>query len=207
MISLFLDTSSYNMIVGIYRDTEELYLSVEENDNNLSEKLLPTIKKVFNSVNLSLSKIDRIYIVNGPGSFTGVRIACTVAKTIAWALKKEIIPVSELELLATTDTDKQNSLTLIDARRDCVYAGIYDKNLNATTVDSYTTLESILSKVDDDTGIVSYDSFKFETILPKINIPRIIEKHKNDQPMNPHALNPNYLKRTEAEEKHDSSCG
>ncbi len=207
MISLFLDTSSSKMIVGIYKDTEELYLVTEDNDNDLSEKLLPTIKKAFEYASLSLSDIDRIYVVNGPGSFTGIRIGCTVAKTIAWSLKKEIIPISELELLASTDTNGKKKIVLIDARRDFVYAGIYDKDLNVLVDDSYITLESILLQKDEETVLISQDSFEFETMLPKPNIPFIIEKHKNDQSVNPHSLNPNYLKKTEAEEKHDSSCG
>lgn len=207
MISLFLDTASHNMIIGIYKDTEELYLLIEENDNQLSEKLLPAIKNAFDSTSISIKDVERIYVVNGPGSFTGIRIGCTVAKTMAWTLKKEIVPISELELLASTDTDGNNKLALIDARRDCVYAGVYDKELNVIEPDCYTSLESVLSSKENDTVVISHDSFDMGTMLPKVNIPSIIEKHKNNQPINPHSLNPNYLKRTEAEEKYDSSCG
>lgn len=207
MISLFLDTAASKMIIGIYKELEELYLSIEDSDNQLSSKLLPAIKKAFSNINLSVCDIDRIYVVNGPGSFTGIRIGCTVAKTIAWALKKEIIPISKLELIATTDVEGKNKLALIDARRNFVYAGLYDKDLNVIVEDCYTSLESILTKVGEDTVKVSPDSFTFETMIPKYNIPLIIEKHKNDLPINPHGLNPNYLKKTEAEEKHDSSCG
>ncbi len=207
MISLFLDTAYHNMIVGIYKDTEELYLSIEENDNRLSEKLLPAIKRAFDCTNLLLSNIDRIYVVNGPGSFTGVRMGCTVAKTIAWSLEKEIIPISELELLASTETTQNNKLALIDARRDCVYAGVYNQELGVIKEDCYTLLETILSNMEEDTVMISYDSFDFETMIPKINIPLVIEKHKFDHSIDPHLLNPNYLKRTEAEEKHDSTRG
>ncbi len=207
MISLFLDSASTYMMVGIYRDTEELYLKIEENDNQLSEKLLPAVKKAFDTVGIPLSNIDRIYVVNGPGSFTGVRIGCSVAKTIAWALKKEIIPISELELLASTDTGDQNKIPMIDARHNSVYTGIYDAELNSLMEDCYTSLDEILPKITENTVVISTDSYDFETMLPKVNIPLIIEKHKQDTPVNPHGLNPNYLKRTEAEEKHDSNCG
>lgn len=207
MISLFLDTAAHDMTIGIYKDTEELYLLTEENDNHLSEKLLPAIKKAFESISMTVNNIDRIYIVDGPGSFTGVRIGCTVAKTIAWALKKEIIPISKLELIASTDTNGKKKLALVDARHNCVYAGMYDTTLNSVIEDCYTSMEEILSKMNEDTAIISSDSFDFETMIPNSNIPLIIERHKNDDPINPHELKPNYLKRTEAEEKHDSSCG
>lgn len=207
MISLFLDTASHDMIIGIYKDTDELYLSIEENDNHLSEKLLPAIKKAFESISMQVKDIDRIYVVNGPGSFTGVRIGCSVAKTIAWALKKEIIPISKLELIASTDTHGKNKLSLIDARHECVYAGMYDEKLNVIKEDCYTSLEEITSNINDDVVVISNDSFDFETMIPRIQIPLLIEKHKNDVSVNPHELKPNYLKRTEAEEKHDSNCG
>lgn len=205
MISLFLDTSSNAMIIGVYKDTEELYLKMEQSDNQLSEKLLPNIQIAFDQLGFPISKIDRIYIVNGPGSFTGVRIGCTVAKTIAWSLHKEIIPISELELLASTDTYEKNKISLIDARREFVYAGMYDKDLNPIMTDTYISLDNLFANKDNQAIMISYDSFDFETMIPKVNIPLIIEKHKNDQSIHPHQLNPNYLKRTEAEEKHDSA--
>lgn len=207
MISLFLDTAAHDMTIGIYKDTEELYLLTEENDNHLSEKLLPAIKKAFENISMTVKDIDRIYIVDGPGSFTGIRIGITVAKIIAWALKKEIIPISKLELIASTDTNGTNKLALIDARHDHVYAGMYDAALNSVMEDCYTSIGEIIPKINEDAVVISSDSFDFETMIPNPNIPLIIERHKNDAPINPHELKPNYLKRTEAEEKHDSSCG
>lgn len=202
MISLFLDSSASYMIVGVYQDLKQLYLTVEKNDNHLSERLLPAIRKAFDSLSLSVHQIDRIYVANGPGSFTGVRIGVAVAKTLAWALKKEIIPISELELMASTSEEKQ-CIALIDARRNFVYAGIYDKNLNSIMKDQYIALDTLLEKNDENTILVSGDTFEFDTILPDFKIEKVIEKHKNDTPINPHELKPNYLKRTEAEEKND----
>lgn len=206
MISLFLDSASSYMIIGIYKDTEELYLKIEKNNNHLSEHLLPEIKQAFDVARKSIWDINRIYVVNGPGSFTGVRIGVAVAKTIAWALHKDIIPISELELIASTDTGEKNKISLIDARRECVYAGVYDKDLNLIMKDTYISLKDLLEKKDNETVMLSNDSFAFETMTPKVNIASIIEKHKNDIPVNPHELKPNYLKRTEAEEKRDTVC-
>lgn len=204
MISLFLDSASYFVVVGIYQGTEPLYLKIEQNDNHLSERLLPMVKEAFDSISMKLSSLHRIYVVNGPGSFTGVRIGVTVAKTIAWALKKEIIPISELELMASTETDSSIKIPMIDARRSYVFAGIYDADLNSVMKDSYISIDELLSKKDDNTVLISADTFSFDTKIPEFNISEIIEKHQNDQPINPHELKPNYLKRTEAEEKYDS---
>lgn len=205
MISLFLDSSNTNMVVGIYRDTETLYLKVEQCNHDLSERLLPSIQEAFKKVGIPISKLDRIYVVNGPGSFTGVRIGCTVAKTIAWALQKEIVPISELELLASTDTCGKSKIALIDARRECVYAGAYDNDLNPMMEDAYISLNDLFQKKDNEAIMISNDIFDFETMIPKVDIKRIIEKHQFDAPINPHQLNPNYLKRTEAEEKYGAT--
>lgn len=204
MISLFLDSASHFVVVGIYQDTEPLYLKIEQNDNHLSERLLPMVAEAFDSISMKLASIDRIYVVNGPGSFTGVRIGVTVAKTLAWSLQKEIIPISELELMASTETDSSIKIPMIDARRSYVFAGIYDQELNPIMKDCYISLEELLTKKEDDTVVISADTFSFNTKIPEFNISEIIEKHQHDQPINPHELKPNYLKRTEAEEKYDS---
>ena len=200
MISLFLDSSTSYIIVGIYRDLEQLYLKIEPNDNHLSERLLPAIRTAFDKISMSINEIEKIYVVNGPGSFTGVRIGVTVAKVLAWTLKKPIISVSELELLATTCSN-QKCATLIDARRDCVYAGIYDGELNVIMKDQYISLEDLWNQKEEDTVLVSADKFSFDTILPDFHIEKLLLKHQNDMPTEPHELKPNYLKRTEAEEK------
>ena len=76
------------------------------------------------------NQIDNIFIVNGPGSFTGTRIGVTVAKVMAWSLNIDIIPISSLEIMASYDSDKKYVCSFIDARRGFVFAGVYDKELN-----------------------------------------------------------------------------
>ena len=143
--------------------------------------------------------IDCIFVVTGPGSFTGVRIGVTVAKTIAWALNINVIPISSLEFLATHKTQKRYLVPLIDARRGNVYAGIYDNELNNILPDKLVSYEQLAKNLDDTYEQVSYD-FDY-MVKPKLDILKVINKHLDDTPMNPHLLNPNYLKLTEAEER------
>lgn len=198
MISLFLDTASTNIVIAIYRDLEEVFTLIEKNDNHLSERLLPNIKQAFQTIQLKITDVDRIYVVNGPGSFTGVRIGVTVAKTMAWALKKDIVPISELEFLATTDRD-ETVVAMIDARREYVYAGIYDKDGNIVMKDQYLSIEDLQNNCLPQYKLVSYDTFSFPVETPTLNIGKIIDRHQRDNPINSHQLNPNYLKITEAE--------
>ena len=205
MISLFLDSSDKKVIVALLNGGKVVDSIIEENDNHLSEKFLPMIEKVIARNQLQIDNIDTIYVVNGPGSFTGVRVGVTTAKVMAWGLKKRIISISELALLATTSINKKYIVPYIDARRNAVYAGIYDKNLNSVMADAYISIDDLMKKIDhiEDVEFVSYYDNIEHTIEPNIDIEKIVQKHYDDEGNNPHQVVPNYLKRTEAEENYD----
>ena len=199
MRSLFIDTSSFVMTLAILEDGKVMASFKEEVLTDMAAKIIPTVKSLFEKVTFSIEDIDKIFVVNGPGSFTGVRVGVTAAKTMAWALKKEIIPLSSLEFLATTKVEKKNRVVAIDARRGYVYGGVYDEDLNPIRKDQYLPLTE-LTKYLEDGVLISRDSLE-GAIKPVENIAKIVEKHKEDISVNPHEVNPNYLKLTEAEEK------
>lgn len=210
MISLFLDSCYRKIIVAVLKDNQLIYKKIEENDNHLSENFLPMLKEALDTLNYSLNDVTKIYIVNGPGSFTGIRVGVTTAKVIAWGLNKEIIPISELEVLASTSTNKKYVVSYIDARRNSVYAGMYDAQLNSVFNDSYITIDKLMNKIrrhsrQDEYALVSFDLLLDNTLIADIDIEKIVSKHSNDIGINPHNVVPNYLKKTEAEEKNDRS--
>ena len=201
MISLLIDTATSNLTVSIIKEQEILYKYQEKILSDMSSKLLPIIDTGLKELNLKLNDLDKIFVVNGPGSFTGIRVGVTVAKTIAWTLKKDIIPLSSLELMATTNTDKKYIVPMIDARRGNVFAGVYDKELNSIKSDKLVYLNEFINDLSYDYEFISYDNIDIEKIIkPNIDILKVINKHINDKGVNPHNLNPNYLKLTEAEE-------
>ena len=129
MIKLLIDTASSRIILGLFQDEKILSEINEENDNQLSVRIFPLIDKLFGLSEIKPEMVDEIIVVNGPGSFTGVRIGVTIAKTYAWALHKKITIISELQMMASTKTSAKYRIAMIDARRNAVYAGIYDENL------------------------------------------------------------------------------
>lgn len=202
MISLFIDTSNFKLLVGVVDEDNNKILSFynEEVKGDMSSKALCVIRDSLDQLNLKPQSVDKIYVVNGPGSFTGVRIGVTIAKTFAWALKKTIIPISSLELLASTEADTDYVAGLIDARRDAVYAGIYSKNLDTYYEDRYVTLDELKTAIPSSTTLISDDNINLEGIKESnVDILKVISKHKNDMGVDPHHLNPSYLKITEAE--------
>ena len=196
---LFLDTSSFFVTVSIIDGDNVLYLYQDEINDDMSSKIMTIISEGFDKLAITIKDIDKIMVVNGPGSFTGVRIGVTIAKVLAWSLKKEIITISSLEYLATTPFNTKYIIPMIDCRRGNVYAGIYDSNLDIIKEDSFCSYESLKDYYKDST-VVSFNKFD-NSIIPKLDVLKIVNKHINDNPINCHLVKPNYLKRTEAEER------
>lgn len=196
---LFLDTSSFFVTISIINNNEVVYNYQEEIRDDMSSKILPIIREGFNTLDFELKDIDKIMVVNGPGSFTGVRIGVTIAKVMAYSLKKDIITISSLEYLATTECNTEYIIPMIDARRGYYFAGVYDTNLNNIYKDNYIQLADITEYLNNGT-IVSLNDIE-GSIKPKLDVLKIVNKHIGDRSHNPHMVKPNYLKKTEAEEK------
>ena len=190
---LFIDSATATLVVAIIIDNEIAYIYNRETGKDMSSTIMPVIEESFKQTNLIPQDIDKIFVSTGPGSFTGIRVGLTVAKTMAWSLNIPIVPISSLEVIASTPNTK-NNIALIDARRGYVFAGVYDNELNVIEEDKHILLEDI----NIDGTYVSYDDFK--GLKPQIDILKVIKKHEKESGENPHSVNPKYLKLTEAEE-------
>lgn len=196
---LFIDTSTLYLNIAIIDNNKIVFNHKEQVEKDMSSKIIPIIDKGFKECSLNIKDIDKIFVVNGPGSFTGVRIGVTVAKTIAWALKIDLIPLSSLEFIASTASNRKYLVPMIDARRGNVFAGIYDHELNNILPDELISYEQLSKKIDESYEQISYNLEN--SIKPNGDIIKVINKHLSDKSVNPHSLKPNYLKLTEAEEK------
>lgn len=191
---LFINSATANLVVAILIDGKITYLYDNNDDKDTSSKIMPVIDEAFKKSKIIPKEIDKIFVVNGPGSFTGIRVGLTVAKVMGYSFNIPVVPISSLEFMCSGyDYDVMG---LIDARRGYVYAGGYDKNLKSIFKDSYILFDNV-----SDMKYVSYDKFDFDVLVPKFDLLKIIKKHENDSVLNIHSINPNYLKLTEAEEK------
>jgi len=196
---LFIDTSSNFINIYIIKDNNILVSKSLHTLKDMANSIMPLIRESFNDVGFKVNDIDKIFVTVGPGSFTGVRVGITVAKTISWSLNIPIYPISTLEYLASIDnTTYKKIISIIDARRGNVFAGFYDLNLNRLDTEKLVSYESL--DIADDTMVVSYDGV-YDSNVSSVDIIKLINKHLNDISINPHELVPNYLKKTEAEEK------
>lgn len=201
---LYIDTSSDYLYSGIVVDDKLVSEVKEKYEKDLSKEALPRIIELFDKANITPKDIDKIIVVNGPGSFTGIRIGITIAKTIAWALNINITPISGLTAMAISCNTNTYKMPLIDARRGYVYGAIYDKDNNKVIEDSHIYLQDLLNKSKDlDIEVITNNdlnvSIKKESYNP--DILKIVKYYENSDGINPHLVNPIYLKKTEAEEK------
>lgn len=208
MITLYLDTSSSFLYTAIIKDDISIAEIKEELGNNLSSHTLPRIEELFKVKGISVDDIEKIIVVNGPGSFTGVRIGLTISKTLAWAKKIPIIPISSLEAMAlSVDGEYNYVVPAIDARRNFVYASIYDNiNNNFVMNEKYISMDTLNIALESLSGNICFitndiidSKYDREPYDPKIE--KIVNTVKNREPVNPHSIDANYLKMTEAEEK------
>lgn len=205
MISLFLDTSSKDLIVELIKDNTVLFSKKKETINNHSEFLLPFIDEALNENDILPEQIDKIFVVVGPGSFTGTRIGVTVGKTLAYSIKKNIIPVSSLKMKVLGLKDNEFYISIIKDRKNYIYYGIYDKEYNEVVKDCYSSIEELkkdINKLESNYKIICDDDIdldlEYEKSIFDINA---IVGHYQDKEINSYLIKPNYLKKIEAESK------
>lgn len=124
---LAIDTSNHPMTVALLDGNELKATTTINTIRNHSIYLLPAINRLFKLAGWQPEDIDRIVVAKGPGSYTGIRIAVTMAKTLAMTLSKELVSVSSLAVIAKNVPiiEKRLIIPFFDARRGNVFAGGY----------------------------------------------------------------------------------
>lgn len=125
MISLVMDTSNSYLAVGLFKDNMCLEAFQEKGSRRQSEKAIPTLKEVLDRHHVALKDVNEMIITSGPGSYTGVRVAMTIAKTLAAVSDVRIKSVSSLAAYAGMN----QALSVIDARGHKVFVGVYENGL------------------------------------------------------------------------------
>lgn len=196
MISLFLDTSSKKLEVILVKDNEIIGKKELESINDHASHLVPFIDEVLKENKLSTSDINKVYVVNGPGSFTGTRIGVTVGKTLAFSNNINVIPVSSLKQYIFSKMGYDYYVSIINDKNNRLYYGVYDKDYNDIIVDKYSTKEIYDKDISKLEGNVCY----IDESNNELDVIKLMDYYK-DKEINAHELKPNYLKKIDAEEK------
>ncbi|APX71079.1 tRNA (adenosine(37)-N6)-threonylcarbamoyltransferase complex dimerization subunit type 1 TsaB [Companilactobacillus allii] len=173
---LAFDTSNKPLSVALVEDGKTLAHIESTEKKTHSITLLPDIQKSLKESNLSVDDIDMIAVADGPGSYTGVRIAVTVAKTLAFTLNKPLVGISSLELLAANGDEGMFIVPLMDARNDNAFAGVYQKKQGKIVnivEDHHTSMDKLLDLLQ------KYDEDKLEFINATQNLTDLIREHSH----------------------------
>ena len=182
MYSLFIDTHSSLITVALINEHEILKCE-QESINSHSIYLLPMIDELISKNNLKMSDLKEILVVNGPGSFTGIRIGLSVAKTLAYCLNIPIKTISSLTAYLISN-EGENKLAIIEDNKGC-YFSVFDKDNKQIIDESYTTKIEELKK-------------EYNLISNKLNLRKVYDFLLNKKGENVHLIKANYIKQIEA---------
>ena len=193
MIDLYLDSSNNDMSVGIAKEGVLLDETSYEAWQRQSEVMIHELDKLLNKHNLNKDDISSVVVCIGPGSYTGVRIAITIAKTINAVLNVPIYPISSLQALK--DDDKP-SICLINARSKRSYIGVY-QNEKCLLKDQIMSNDDVLTYIKNhpdysicgDVTYLGINGIKSDLVKQMISIKIHAKPHPN-----PLALTPVYMK-------------
>lgn len=124
---LSIDTSNYALGVALVDGEQVKGEYITNIKKNHSVRVMPAIETLMNDCDMKPKDLDKIVVAKGPGSYTGVRIGVTIAKTLAWTLQIPIVGVSSLEAsAASAGRYFEGAISpLFDARRGQIYTGLY----------------------------------------------------------------------------------
>lgn len=204
MINLFIDTSSADVSIAIVKDGKILSKISKCIPNKHSIYTTSFLEQVIRKASLKPSDINKIMVVNGPGSFTGVRIGVTIAKVYAYLLNIDIICVSSLKMMALSN-EHEYCLSLIDAHHNNYYLGLYNKDNKEVVVEQFNSKDKVLELIDKYNPVIVSDSnIQIDDISvskQELDIVKIVEYYKNFESVNYHLVVPNYLKLPQALEE------
>ena len=154
MISLCMDSAYKQLVLGLYKDKELLAGISLEAFKKQSETIFVELNRLLKETNLDYKDIDRVIITKGPGSYTGIRIAMTIAKVLCSQMHKELYTISTMQLYA--GIEKQANV-ILDARSQRAYvAHVEDGQIQGNI--QVLTLDEVKKFIETNPGILLGDA-------------------------------------------------
>lgn len=123
---LAVETSTELCSVALLRDAE-LFVEEALAENRHSEMLVPMLRRVLERAHLTAGRVDAFAFGQGPGSFTGIRIACGIVQGLAFGAGRPVVPVPSLLALAE-QAHEPHVVAALDARMGEAYLAAYARN-------------------------------------------------------------------------------
>lgn len=182
MYSLYIDTHDKNVVIILFKDGKVLDMKTLSSTNKHSQITLPTIREVLDEQRLDIHDLGEIIVVNGPGSFTGERIAVTIGKTIAYALE---IPIKVIDSLTVSAINVKGDKTIAIEDKSGAYVASFDKN-NRIVDDIRYLSNSVYNEYKKNNKVIVDVDIDYNKVYEYIN--------KFIQSDSPHNVKPLYVK-------------
>lgn len=179
---LFIDTHNELITIAL-KNKDDLFIKEQESEYSHSIYVMPMIESIFKENNLDIKDLEKVIVVNGPGSFTGIRIGISIAKTIAYALNIKINSISSLKAYLLSDDTEEDKMAVIEDNKG-YYLCVFDKDNNCIIDECY---KNELTE-------------EYKQVPHNLNINKIIEYTNNIESENPHHIKANYIKKIEVEQ-------
>ena len=180
-MTLFIDTHSEKIVVSIIDKT---IITTEKITNHEHSKYtLYLINELLLNNNYKKNDIKEIIVVNGPGSFTGVRIGVVIAKTLSYSLNIPIKTITSLEAYGESESKEFDIICVKDSKG-------YDymqKKGKVYFEPNYLKNSDFDKMIEENNYTVSYNT--------SLDIKKIYNYVKNKKSLNPNEVNPIYVKR------------
>ena len=189
---LAVDTTSENMVIAVCKNDEIFSRIGKAESKRHNSQILPVIDEVLEEAKLSLSDIDYLACVVGPGSFTGIRIGVSSINALAFALSKKCVAITAFEELAF-EIKEDDFYCAIDCRHDNFYYARFKSDytnmieIGETTLSKLEKKDKVIFKngPSDPNALIEIAKFK-------------IKSGKFEK------LSPLYLKKSQAEREYDN---
>lgn len=221
MFNLVIEASNQSLSVALFQDGKVVSNVHLEKTLQHSIHLAPAVEEVMTNGQCTYAQLENVVVSNGPGSYTGLRIGITFAKTLGQTLNIPIIPVSSLQMLSESVANYGDKIVVpfYDARRQNVYVGYYADG-KSVYADEHVAMSTVLDKLSNQSKEIVFISpdiqiFK-ESIIEKFPSATLIERYPNACDMQRfltfphqhyHEVLPSYLKLAEAEETWENVSG
>ena len=191
MKTLALDTSTHALVIALIENDRVLAKETLDIPKRQSELILPEVDHLMNKIGWTPTDLNAVVVTDGPGSYTGLRIAMTIAKVLAVIQPLELYTIGTLQLWAGRLPKVR---VVLDARAQRVFTGVYEHGISLEA-DHAIAIETLRLQLNDGDVIVGHAD-----LLGRIATPvDLAENFVSLKPLwkrvdNLHALVPRYLK-------------
>ena len=169
---LALDTSTKHFSLAVAQNGKTLRHRSIFLKKVLSDSIMPAIVGILKKSGLTLAKLDGFAVGLGPGSFTSLRVGLSTVKGLAFALKKPVVGISSLDVLALNISGDGQICVVCDAKRNMVYACLYEKKADALKRKSkylLTDIQNVLKQVKGEATFVGDGVPLFRETIEKVS--------------------------------------